>query len=536
MDNKCLLIPYSDKSDSLDRSYSAVPILTISIILTSLAGLLSQIAIAKFFGTSAALDAFFVALMFLLFFHESIYIGGAVKSAFMPVFSSISAQSIDKASSFASVAISMGTTILIIISITIFVFAPKIVFLVAPGFNPDSKSIAILILRLFCPLFPLIGVLAFLTALLHLSFRFTIPAIGLIIINIIILISTIVFHNTIGVKSIALGWIFGLFVQLLLLCKEVSKTNTIRLRISFDWRNKAFLKFARYMGLIMLEYPMGFLMLVIERHIASRLGPGSISQLDYARKLAWLSLRFIVSPLHTAFFPNLVRSISKGDLKGAKKNLETMSQIILFLLLPISIFIWMFGKMVVRVLFQRGEFGIESTSNTFLCLRYFTLGLIGTAIWLTFRLAAHAFGDMMLILKVFLGCLMVYIPAAYTLSAIWGIKGLAMAYSIAMTSLALLLFLSLQNKLGGISRQSLFKKSWRLLVSATMTMLLMFFLNYLTRDYESTKLFWDVIEIVLIFLFGLAFYLGALHLLKDSSLLLALDTYGGQLKKAIKKS
>jgi putative peptidoglycan lipid II flippase len=75
-------------------------------------------------------------------------------------------------------------------------------------------------------------------------------------------------------------------------------------------------------------------------------------------------------------FPAIARMVARQDLHGVGEAVSSGIRQIFFMLLPASAFLMVLAEPVTRLVFQRGEFGVDSTDLTSAALFAFTLGLV----------------------------------------------------------------------------------------------------------------------------------------------------------------
>jgi putative peptidoglycan lipid II flippase len=118
----------------------------------------------------------------------------------------------------------------------------------------------------------------------------------------------------------------------------------------------------------------------IERVLASRLITGSLASLDYARTLTDSALLLISQPVGLAV-------LSTGSRHSESVQVEAIARPILALMLPASVFIFVFAPDLVELIFHRGAFdetGVQLTSGA---LRGISVGLwAGTLGWILLRI------------------------------------------------------------------------------------------------------------------------------------------------------
>ena len=119
-------------------------------LMSRILGLVREVLVAAFFGATKYMDAFNIAYT-LSNLARQLLAEGALSAAFVPVFSQALEKSREKA-----LALARGTmTVLlcatcIVVGLGIF-FAPGLVKIMAPGFDPENHALTVGLTRLMFP-------------------------------------------------------------------------------------------------------------------------------------------------------------------------------------------------------------------------------------------------------------------------------------------------------------------------------------------------------------------------------------------------
>jgi putative peptidoglycan lipid II flippase len=110
--------------------------------------------------------------------------------------------------------------------------------------------------------------------------------------------------------------------------------------------------------------------ILLERLLASGVGIGALASLDYARTLTESTFYLVSQPIGY-----VVLTRAAGKLRNARGDIEQISQRLLALGLPVSVFIAVFATDIVRVVFARGAFDEHAVMLTTGALRGISVGL-----------------------------------------------------------------------------------------------------------------------------------------------------------------
>src|SRR3990172_4115054 len=198
----------------------------IAIVLGQITGLVRGILVARAFGASPELDAFFAAnrvseTLFLLI------AGGALGSAFIPTFTGLLAKD-DKASAWrlASALANAVTLTLSLLAALIALLAPQVVrFALAPGLSADPVlfGLTVALLRIQLVSAVLFGVGGLIVGILNAHQIFLIPALTPAMYQLGIIFGAVVLAPSMGVYGLAWGVVAGAVLYLLVQIPSLTK-------------------------------------------------------------------------------------------------------------------------------------------------------------------------------------------------------------------------------------------------------------------------------------------------------------------------
>ena len=103
---------------------------------------------------------------------------------------------------------------------------------------------------------------------------------------------------------------------------------------------------------------------------------GAISYLYYADRIYQLPLALIGIALGIALLPSISKKIQKNSKTEVYNTIEETTKFAVLLSLPAAVGIFILPELIVRILFERGEFNIESTALTAQALKFYSIGLV----------------------------------------------------------------------------------------------------------------------------------------------------------------
>ncbi|MDI6883040.1 MAG: murein biosynthesis integral membrane protein MurJ [Patescibacteria group bacterium] len=342
-------------------------------LISAALGLFRDRLLAKNFGAGDELDIYYAAFR-IPDFISFVLIMGAIGAAIVPIFSSFLVRSREEGFNFVSNILNLFLISLIIISIFLFIFAPQLISLVAPGFEGTKKALTVTLTRIMLLSPILLGVSNVISGVLRVFRRFLITSLSPIMYNLGIITGIFFFAPKIGVQGVAWGVVLGgalhLLIQLPTLFKVGFKPKKI-LNIRQSGILEAIkLTIPRSIGLAASQ-----INLIVITAIASGLTAGSISVFYLAETFSRPLLTLVAISFSTAAFPTLALAFSKKNQEKFIKVFYSIFYKIIFLIVPLSILLFFFREWVVKIVLRVGKFGLVDARLTAACLGGFLLGI-----------------------------------------------------------------------------------------------------------------------------------------------------------------
>ena len=188
--------------------------------------------------------------------------------------------------------------------------------------------------------------------------------------------------------------------------------------------------------------------IVVDNQLASYLGNGPVSWLNYAFRLMQLPIGIFGVAIATVTLTNVSKKIASNDVEGVKSNLVEALELAAFLNIPATIGLIFLRYPIVELLYQRGRFLPEYTIYTGDALFCYALGLYTYSLVKIITPVFYALNDTKTPVRY--AALVIAVKIAFNLALIryLGFLGLALATSGASVFNALLLMRALEKRIG----------------------------------------------------------------------------------------
>ena len=363
------------------------------ILLSRITGFVRDLVIARFFGTTIPADAYAAALKIPNILRNLLG-EGSLSAAFVPVYSSSLEADVHGGSSGRLARRVLGRLVLLAATLSALgvALAPWLTRLVAPGFGGEASALTSDLVRI---LFPMAGVMimaAWCLGVLNSHRRFFLPFAAPVLWNLAQVVGLLIgarFGWSPLVHVLAWSTLAGSVLQLVVQL-PTAKRLVGSLMPLFDRGSESVRQVMRNMVPVAASQAIFQIASFADVLLASFLPAGAVVGLYYAQRLAYLPLSLFGISVATAALPEMSRDSTGGALRARLVNGYFQ---ILYFVLPAAVALILFGDLAVQVVFQRGQFGEQSTQLVSGILIAYAVGLVATSSVKLFASGFHAMQD-----------------------------------------------------------------------------------------------------------------------------------------------
>ncbi len=428
-------------------------------------GLGRDMVISGTFGASAELDAYYAAFELPdgLF---TIIAGSAMATTLIPILSSrISRGEHEEAWRLVSAVINLALLLVTGVGVVAALFAPQVIQAVAPGFDAAQVALGATLMRLVLLQTLMFTASGILVGVLRAYQHFLLPALAPVCYTLGRIAGTLWLAPHWGIFGLAWGGVGGAVVYLLVLLPGL-----VRFRARW-WPTlthpdlRALLKL---MAPRMLGLGATYLNFVLPTFLGSRLSAGAISAYEYGWRLMQFPETIIGTAVGITVFPTLAALANVGDRDGLRGTASWALRLVLALAVPAAVGIFVLGRPLTVLLFQRGAFDATTTDRVYLALRFFALGLVfHSALEVVSRLF-YAQQDMWTPLWAAIAGVVTNVTLGWLLLPSLAQGAIALSNSVAVGVQMGLLLLVARRRLGGMEERTLVVSLTRTLMASAL--------------------------------------------------------------------
>ena len=434
------------------------------------AGLGREVVAASYYGVKGPMSAFTIAFQ-VPNLVRALFADAALQPAFVPVFTELLGEKHYKeAFRLASTLMLLATMVLGAITAVFVLLAPVIMPLFIPDFSQQSViDLTVTLSQILFPILILLGFSGVVVGILNSYDRFGAFAIAPLFWNLTIILVLVVleprFHGQNRIYAYAIGILVGTLVQLLIPTWDLRHTP-FHFTFSLDWRHPG----VRRVLLLMLPVTISLGLInfnaLINSFFGALISEQAPAAIDKAFRLYQLPQGIFSVAVATVLFPALARFANAGEFDKLRATLANGMRQILFVLVPAAAAILALSEPMIRLVYQRGEFGPAETT------------LVGTALfWFAFSLPTN--GLYLLQTRTFFSVqrpwrattlalidLVVSALAALLLYKPFGVGGIVAGTGIGTSTAVVAQAVVLRREFGGLELGRLFSTAARIMVAA----------------------------------------------------------------------
>src|SRR3954468_20712229 len=286
--------------------------------------------------------------------------------------------------------------------------------------------------------------------------------------------------------------------------------------------------------LLMLPVSVGLglinINLLLNTVIGSRVSDEVPRAIDAAFRIYMLPQGMFSVAVATVLFPQLSRLASRGDHAGMQAILGVGLRQIALLPIPAGAAMLVLSEPMVQLVFERGEFGAESTRLTAEALFWFSFSLPFSGFVLMLTRGFFALQRPWIPTTLAVGSLAINAVGSYVLSGTMGIGGIVLGTTISNVALVLAEAVLLRRALGGFQTARTLTAIAQMLAGAIVLGLVAYGVWWALDDALGRSLIAQVISVGSALLLGSAAYAGVVLGLKIPEARQIVDLFAGRLK------
>jgi putative peptidoglycan lipid II flippase len=420
-------------------------------MVSRITGLLRDSLFARAFGASDYTDAFNIAFR-LPNLLRRLFGEGAFSQAFVPILSEYKTQ---KGEAATKTLVDHVTNTLVwatlLTSLVGIVGAPLILMAIAGGLKGPAFDASVFMTRMMFPYIVCMSFVVMAGGVLNTWREFKIPAFTPVLWNLssIFFSLFLVKYFDVPIYSMAVAVCVGGILQVSLQIPALRRIGMLpRLSINplAGLKDPGVRRILKKMGPAVFAVSAAQISLLINTGIASRLGAGSVSVLQYADRLMEFPTGMLGVALGTILLPSLSRANAEGDTTEYSALLDWGLRLTFLLALPAAVGLAALSEPLIATLFNYGAFKADAVTAATAPLMAYAAGLLGIILVKILAPAFYARQDIRTPVRIAIGVLVATQAMNAVFVPLLGVAGLALSIGLGACINAGFLFSGLRRR------------------------------------------------------------------------------------------
>ena len=418
----------------------------IATLVGKVVAMARDVAVAWFFGTSDAVDAFFIALAVPSYVGE--VLTGSLPVALIPIYLRVHQQyGAQEAGRLLSSLLLVAATLVALATALLALVAPLVLPIAGATFGGEKLELTRRLFLIILPAIFISGISGILAGVLNAHERFVLAAMTPALTSVLSMAFLLGRGTQWGVYALAVGLSLGYVVEALVLAWAVHRKKLFASTAWRVWQRPEVREVLRQYAPLLIGATLMSSSPLIDQAMAASLGAGKVAAFSYGTKVVSAGLTIGITAVTTAIFPHFSRMVATEDWAGVRQTLRTYSRLVVAGTIPAVVVIVLLSSWIVRVLFEHGAFSPSDTRlvaniQTLFALQipFYVLGMIGVRL-------LSAMGANRILMWVSIGNFVTNIVGNYVFMQIWDVAGIALATSLVYMLSSVVLYICVMRRI-----------------------------------------------------------------------------------------
>jgi putative peptidoglycan lipid II flippase len=431
------------------RLARSTALFSVATSLSRVAGLVREIFAAAYFGISGAMSAFTIAFQ-VPNLVRSLFADAAIQAAFVPVFTEHLQKGKERqAFQLASTLIFLVALVLTGITALFILIAPYLMPLFVGSDVPQALTATLS--QILFPILVMLGVTGMVVGILNSYDRFGAFAISPFFWNVAIIVVLVAIEPLFGgqdrIYAYAIGVLVGTAIQLAIPTWDLRHTP-FRLMWNFAFRSPEVRRVLLLMLPVTLSLGLINFNLLINSIFGSLISEGAPAAIDKAFRIYMLPQGIFSVAVTTVIFPTLARLAARREYDDLRSTMANGMRQIVLLLIPAAAAMLVLSEPMIRLVYERGDFGPHATDLVSTALFWFAFSLPFNGLFLLLTRTFFSLQRPWIPTAISGGNLAITAIAAAVLYKPFGVGGIVAATVIATAASVLAQTIVLRGRLG----------------------------------------------------------------------------------------
>ena len=471
--------------------------LTVAVLFIKILGLAKKSIIAAVCGATAETDAFFIASEVIVALCTVFFSSISISLLSMHT-NRLLKEGREASNNLINAVLKTFIPIAFIITIVFILFSDGISKILAPSYEGIQLQDLSTYIRIMAIVFVFSCYYLIINVVLETDKRF-LPGKGQAFFqNLFVIVSALLFYPRMGISALLWAFVLAGFIQ----CIQISwnARNCFKFKLKSSDETESIKMLISLAGPLLVGNAIYEINDIVDKQISSGLGHGGVSVLSYGASINEIVTSLIVTSLSTVLFSHYATWIAEGKIEKVGKNLQQSLEYLLVIIMPIMVMCFVAGDLIVGVLYGRGSFSADAISRTSGVVIGYAAGFFFQAARATIVKVYYAFQDTktpMINGAISVG---VNVALSFTLSKFLGVSGIALATSISMFVVTVLLLPGVKKYTSAFSLKSSISDGLKILLASVIVWFTASFIR--TAIHGNIYLQFVIMGVYIVFAYG----------------------------------
>ncbi len=357
----------------------AALVMTASVFLSRIIGLLREAVIAAVGGYSMEVDAYNVAFILPEILNH-VVASGFLSIVFIPMFTRYLVQGDEEEGwrVFSIILTGFGSLLLLGIAVT-WIWAPQLTRLIAPGrTDPQFHALVVQMTRIVIPAQFFFFAGGMCMAVQYAKEKFLIPALAPLFYNIGIIAGGLLLSRYCGMAAFSWGALGGAIISNFALQFWAARKVGLRLTLCFDWSHPALREYILKTLPLMLGLGMAFSTELFQRFFGSFLPDGDIGGLNWGYRIMFALAGLFGQAIGVAIYPFISRFVAEKNFAEVNRLLNGALKYIA-VVIAFAALLMVLRHEIVAVIYRHGAFSDAAAGRTAHIMLFWLVGAFAFA-------------------------------------------------------------------------------------------------------------------------------------------------------------
>jgi putative peptidoglycan lipid II flippase len=400
-------------------------LVSIASLIVSVFGFVNQAVLALYFGASASMDAYLVAISIPMFVAGILSVG--LSYSLVPELM-LHKEDHEGYRSFTGLLFLSFFVCGIFISVLGFFASPLQIKLLGSTLTTSAKQDAVAVARISWVTAGVMLLVAHLRGIHNADQRFLFATMTSLVPFICMIFAAVLFSPAYGILSVAWGMLVGFVLVIPLLLVHSIDNIDVTTKCLLPWRDVA-RYFSRAPSVIaaMLCFTA---FQSIDAYWAPLVGAGSLAYLGYCQRMLVAIGNLVIAGPAAVVLPRLSIAYAEGRMTDLLNDTQRAIRMVITFAVPVALYVSVLAGPVVRLFFERGAFDRDARQGVAALLPIMMLGMIAMLCVVMIFKTLFAKRDVMQAAMLGATATVMYFVFSGVMSQWFGVYGIALAYAL----------------------------------------------------------------------------------------------------------